>query len=120
VEHEPGSASTDQEIVVLRARYEPLDTSRWVPFIVAGAGGYHVGARAKAPSPYEATSEHAFALTLLAGGGLRVRTTQGLLLVAAVDAAFMTPRPVLRFADRAVAKTPQPAFLPMLGVELTW
>jgi len=116
-----GSATLDQELVVLRLTHTWSDPDAPVAgFVVGGAGAYRLGARGAAEAAYESTAVDVWAAAALFGPGLTLRLSQGLHLFAELDAVWLMPRPEVRFAGRRVADGGRPWVVGSLGADVRW
>jgi hypothetical protein len=119
VDHELGSATTDQELALLRARVA-LPNREWAPHVGVGGGIHRIGARGEAAEPLRSEGADRVGFLASLGLGLRWYASRELRLLGEMNAAVVAPRPVLRFAGRSSAATPEPLLFGVVALELAW
>jgi hypothetical protein len=121
IEGAEGEASFDREVVAARARFEPnLGTRSAGLWLALGPGVHHFGVRGSAAQPFRARSDDVWSAALLAGIGAKLRVVTALSLGVELDALLLTPRPVVRFAEREVAAAGSPTAGGFVTCEVSW
>jgi len=116
-----GEASFDRELMAARARFEPdLDTTDVGLWLALGPGVHHFGVRGRAVQPFRAGSDDVWSAALLAGIGANLRLVTPLSVGVELDALLLTPRPVVRFAEREVAAAGSPTASGFVTCEVAW
>jgi hypothetical protein len=116
-----GEASFDRELLALRARFEPdLGTRSVGLWLALGPGAHHFGVRGSAAQPFRAASDDVWSAALLAGIGAKLRILAPLSVGVELDALLLTPRPVVRFAEREVAAAGSPTAAGFVTCEVSW
>jgi hypothetical protein len=116
-----GSVDTDEELLVVRVRYDlTAERARISPFAAAGGGAYRLGARGEADPPNQGRSGQALSGLLVGGGGVRLRPWRSIAIVLALDAGWLPSRVAVRVAGQTVARTPLPLVVGTLAGELSW
>jgi hypothetical protein len=115
------SASIHQEAALLRLRYDPASPgAAWSGYVAGGAGLYHLGASGNESSRFESRSAGRFAFLAGTGLGARRHLFAGASLVGEIAAAWVTPRPVIRFGGERIGATGLPLMTLTLAWELRW
>ncbi len=115
-----GSATVDQELLAIQARYEPWPDEALAPFAELGVGAYHLGARGSARAPYGDASGQAWSAAVVGGVGLSYALFGPVMLSLELDAAYLLPGVGVRFAGDTVAEGGHPTLLGTGGLGVRW
>jgi hypothetical protein len=121
LEASEGSATIDQEMLLLRGTFQWLGRDANLgSYVVIGAGAYRLGARGSASPSYEGTDSSLWAMAATAGPGATLSLGQGLRLFVETNAVVLMPQPEVRFAGRTVALAGRPWLVGTFGVDVRW
>jgi hypothetical protein len=116
-----GSASLDQTLLLARARLRiGPEAAMLTGHATLGGGAYLLSGKGFATAPYASTTASIVGAAGGLGGGARLALVPPLALVVDVTAAVVAPRPVVAFADDAVAHTGRPLVVTALALEAAW
>jgi hypothetical protein len=116
-----GSASLDQTLLLARARLRiGHETALLTGHATLGGGAYVLSGKGFATAPYASTTASIVGVAGGVGGGARLAFAPPLTLVLDVTTTVVAPRPVVAFADDAVAHTGRPLVVTALALEAAW
>ena len=115
-----GSATLDQELLAVEARYEALPGQRLSPVVDVGIGGYHLGAHGSASAPYSGATGHAWSVAAVGGLGLTYNVLGPMLLSLELDAVYLLPGVGVDFAGSTVAEGGHPLLVGTAGLGVRW
>jgi hypothetical protein len=107
-----GTISVRQELVSLDLVYRPPLTNGDVrPFVLAGAGAYHLDASGTAQAPYHGRRGGLFAAHVDLGAGAALRLGPHVSILAGARALWLMPKPTIRAAGAEVGSVGRPSVL---------
>lgn len=116
-----GTATLDQELLLLRVSHQWLAPDPYLgAYVVGGVGAYRLGARGSANPPYESTSAEVWSAAAVIGPGATFSLSEGLRFFVELDAVWLMPQPEIQFAGRRVAVAGHPWFVGTFGVDVRW
>ena len=116
-----GTATLDQELLLLRVSHQWLEPTPYVgAYLVGGLGAYRLGTRGSANPPYESTSAEVWSVAGAFGPGATFSLSDELRFFVELDSVWLMPQPEIQFAGRRVAAAGRPWFVGTLGVDVRW